>query len=325
MESSLLTKCPHCKTLFRIHYDHLAVADGEVRCGICYKVFNAREQGLSYSEGPGMPADETFQHAGHVPKPDSPSEQIPTKPSPPPADTAQPAEEIPEPSEVKEPEKNDEASKSGKTVTAEKTDSGEEPAAKEISDQSPSPEDIKKLNIQDESVDDLFPETTSVQSIGRPFLWGSLSLIALIMLGLQWAWFQRDAYALMPKWRPLYQSVCEVAGCPVPLYRNLDRIEIERLAVKSHNDYTNVLIIDLIMNNYGAYPQPLPSLLLNFYDIDGTALAGRIFTPDDYLKSSNVVLNEMPTETPIRVSFDILDPGEKAVNYNIQVLSTPSP
>jgi hypothetical protein len=303
------------------------VANGEVRCGICYKIFNAREEGLSYSEGPGMPADETFHHAAHETKPDISSEQTPTEPSHPDTESkqlSQPDETV-EPTDAEESGTTEETFRSGQTENADKINKDDKAAAGTATDQSPSPEDIEKLNIEDESVDDLFAETTSTKSIQRPFFWGSLSLIALFALGLQWAWFQKDTYSLMPKWRPLYLSVCEVAGCPIPMYRNTERIEIERLAVKSHNDYTNVLVIDLIMNNYGAYPQPLPSLLLSFYDIDGNALAGRIFTPNDYLKASNVILNEMPTETPIRVSFDILDPGETAVNYNIEVLATPYP
>ena len=54
MDDSLLTKCPHCKTLFRIQHEHLAIANGEVRCGVCFKVFNAKTEGLSYSEEPSV-------------------------------------------------------------------------------------------------------------------------------------------------------------------------------------------------------------------------------------------------------------------------------
>lgn len=40
--SSLLTRCPHCDTRFRVTSEQLKIADGKVRCGHCMEVFDAR-------------------------------------------------------------------------------------------------------------------------------------------------------------------------------------------------------------------------------------------------------------------------------------------
>ena len=40
--SSLLTRCPHCETRFRVTDEQLNVAKGKVRCGYCMEVFDAR-------------------------------------------------------------------------------------------------------------------------------------------------------------------------------------------------------------------------------------------------------------------------------------------
>ncbi|MFW5825606.1 MAG: DUF3426 domain-containing protein [Marinobacter sp.] len=40
--SSLLTRCPHCDTRFRVTGEQLNVANGKVRCGNCMEVFDAR-------------------------------------------------------------------------------------------------------------------------------------------------------------------------------------------------------------------------------------------------------------------------------------------
>lgn len=40
--SSLLTRCPHCDTRFRVTDEQLNVANGKVRCGHCMEVFDAR-------------------------------------------------------------------------------------------------------------------------------------------------------------------------------------------------------------------------------------------------------------------------------------------
>lgn len=43
MQDTLLTKCPHCATTFRLTQTQLDVAGGAVRCGACYQVFHAAE------------------------------------------------------------------------------------------------------------------------------------------------------------------------------------------------------------------------------------------------------------------------------------------
>ncbi len=37
------TQCPHCNTLFQITEEQLTSLEGKVRCGYCYRTFNARE------------------------------------------------------------------------------------------------------------------------------------------------------------------------------------------------------------------------------------------------------------------------------------------
>lgn len=43
MSETLLTKCPHCGTTFRLTQAQLQIAGGAVRCGACYQVFHANE------------------------------------------------------------------------------------------------------------------------------------------------------------------------------------------------------------------------------------------------------------------------------------------
>ncbi|GGY73712.1 DUF3426 domain-containing protein [Marinobacter zhanjiangensis] len=56
--SSLLTRCPHCDTRFRVTDEQLAVANGKVRCGHCMEVFDARAHADTGTDN-GMPSDET--------------------------------------------------------------------------------------------------------------------------------------------------------------------------------------------------------------------------------------------------------------------------
>jgi predicted Zn finger-like uncharacterized protein len=44
MADELFTRCPGCKTVFRVTEPQLALRDGQVRCGHCRTVFNGREE-----------------------------------------------------------------------------------------------------------------------------------------------------------------------------------------------------------------------------------------------------------------------------------------
>lgn len=52
MSEEQFTRCPGCKTVFRVMSSQLALRDGQVRCGHCRTVFNGREELISLSPPP---------------------------------------------------------------------------------------------------------------------------------------------------------------------------------------------------------------------------------------------------------------------------------
>lgn len=278
MEDSLLTKCPHCKTLFRIQHDHLAVADGEVRCGVCFKVFNAQAEGLAYGEHDTVTLSSTSEK----------KEQSKT--------SKEEAAQLVRNLELKEREKQ---------------------AEKEIATQ-PDAATIDLLTIEEESVEQIF-SSPHRKSMDRPWLWGTLSILSMLLLATQWLVLNHEQYSANPKWRPWYQAVCQTLGCELNLFTAPEQIKTERLAIKSHPDYLNVLVVDLIISNQAPFPQAMPTLDIAFYDINGATLSSRRFQPPEYL-DQNISLHEMPTHTPIHLSFSIMDPGADAVNYGVHMV-----
>jgi predicted Zn finger-like uncharacterized protein len=53
---SMITRCPACDTAFRVQPDQLAVRDGQVRCGQCSTVFDARTALVADPTSPAEPA-----------------------------------------------------------------------------------------------------------------------------------------------------------------------------------------------------------------------------------------------------------------------------
>ena len=64
----MYTRCPECRTPFRVTRTQLTARDGLVRCGKCDAVFNASEHLLWFAPAPETPADEAAAAAAVAPK-----------------------------------------------------------------------------------------------------------------------------------------------------------------------------------------------------------------------------------------------------------------
>ncbi len=87
--------------------------------------------------------------------------------------------------------------------------------------------------------------------------------------------------------------------------------------VRSHPSYRGALVVDAILYNRASFAQPFPLLELRFADIGGQPIASRRFKPSEYLSGELAGQQDMPSQTPIHISLEILDPGSKAVNYSL--------
>lgn len=68
MAMVLATRCPHCRTTFRVVQDQLKLRGGLVRCGACKEIFNGTEHLLRPME-PSAPATAPQAEAGSPPAP----------------------------------------------------------------------------------------------------------------------------------------------------------------------------------------------------------------------------------------------------------------
>ena len=286
MEDSLLTKCPHCQTLFRIQHEHLAAADGEVRCGVCYKVFDAQHEGLAYTLGEGSPAEKTFGNST------TDSEE----------ETLEQAGNIIDTSP--EPEPNPRQALAMADLGSSNTDT------------LPTADELNNLNIKRESVSETLKASTQA-SKASVFKWAFGSLIASLALVAQWLYLNADNNLNSTEWRQLYSTLCSTLNCELPAYQDISAIKTERLSVKSHAEYSGVLVIEMIINNTSEFNQALPFLEMTFFNLNGDPLAQRLFHPNEYL--GQLTLEQMPSNTPIHLSFAILDPGNEAVNYSVNL------
>ncbi|MGY2290656.1 DUF3426 domain-containing protein [Pseudomonas sp. SDO528_S397] len=152
---------------------------------------------------------------------------------------------------------------------------------------------------------------------GRRLFWSLLVLLAGAGLAGQYVAYQFDDLARQDAYRPWFQALCPKLGCTVPSRVDVSYIKSSNLVVRSHPDFAGALVVDAIIYNRATFSQPFPLLELRFADLNGSMIASRRFKPAEYLSGELAGVSEMPSQTPIHIALDILDPGNKAVNYSL--------
>ena len=152
---------------------------------------------------------------------------------------------------------------------------------------------------------------------GRWLGWSLLILIALAGLVGQYVYYNLDELARQERYRPWLERMCPLAGCTLPSRVDIEQIRSSNLVVRSHPDFNGALVVDAIIYNRAPFPQPFPLLEFSFADINGNQIASRSFKPGEYLSGELTGQQQMPSQVPIHISLDILDPGTRAVNYSL--------
>lgn len=147
--------------------------------------------------------------------------------------------------------------------------------------------------------------------------WTALALAFAILLAAQYLWQEMPTYSQSPRLRPLYASVCGLAGCDLPTYSDITAIRSDILTVRSHPAIDNALAVNIEFRNTAAFAQPFPVMVLSFNTAGNSVMALREFAPTEYLDPVLARRALMPVMNPVQVSLEIIDPGADAVNYTL--------
>jgi predicted Zn finger-like uncharacterized protein len=157
-----------------------------------------------------------------------------------------------------------------------------------------------------------------------PWLRHGLSALAIVLatalLCAQYVWFNSEQLARNPAYRSLLIVYCQLTRCAMPASRNISRIKNSNLVVLKHPRTEGALLLDTILTNYADFEQAFPSLYVEFSDLQDQPVASRTFAPQEYLRGDLVGTSTMPVRRPVHISLELVDPGERAVNYRIQLL-----
>ncbi len=329
----MLTQCPECKTKFRVNDDQLRAAQGQVRCSRCHIIFNAHEflQNLSTTEGSQTqktPPDSVSDFISEAdleefsdlkaqisndlcPFEDSDTETIPEQPD------RMIDEDL---SEVIKKLERHQAKGQGQAASADKSTGPAQPETDEPEQPLPFavPENLESITPvpQDQlDADGIFsPKKSGKKGSG----WWTLGILTLLLLAIsQLAWFGRDKLMRYPEGRVLFQSICEYAGCKLPLIRAPEQIQVLSRSITTHPKIESALLIQLTIANNANFSQPYPMLQIGLYSSDELLVVQRRFHPREYIPGYTKHAEFAPGKA-LYVELAIEDPGQDVTGFQLE-------
>ena len=152
--------------------------------------------------------------------------------------------------------------------------------------------------------------------------WGTwlVMLLAVIALPAQVLWFQYDDWVKDDTMRPVYAVICDVAGCELPVRRNVGLIVAKQSVLRDHPEQEGALIFDALLVNHASYPQSFPIVELSLINMDRFVVASGRFEPKEYLAGEALNAQLMDPRTPIHISLELKKPDQETPNFRIRFI-----
>jgi predicted Zn finger-like uncharacterized protein len=290
-----ITACPQCQTRFRVTEEQLRARHGDVRCGRCHHIFNARETLLEEIPEPETSTGTENPAPGEAPETLPEASQAETAPeiglTPEPgrAEEAAPPEIIPEPEPALEPQ----------------------PEIRVIRVQPPPERPESKVSPER-------PKYGPPPKPRRAWPWALASLLLLLGLGTQGTYYFRDMIAAsFPALRPALVQACDHLQCRVSLPRNPALLSIETTELNADPARANIVVLTSVLRNRASHDQAYPSLELTLTNTRDEMVARRTFVPREYLRRGAAIEQGIPAGSEIAVKL-LMDLGDiKAAGYRL--------
>jgi hypothetical protein len=80
------------------------------------------------------------------------------------------------------------------------------------------------------------------------------------------------------------------------------------------------LLLNATIVNRAQQAQAYPDIQVRLFDIDNAVISERRFRPTDYLTSTSTMRGGMTPGAFLRFSLEMLDPGDRAVGFELEFL-----
>ena len=325
---SLLTRCTHCHTVFRITPGQLQAHGGKVRCGRCLQVFDgmvALAPDAAVVDAPVVHGPETRGLEIGAPEIPQPVAAAPTLAAAEPAAEALP----PSPASVEEPvlepapdtvplhTVSDTPADTESLLDVQPETQAETPAPAALEQEA---EQIAKAAAENPFIHEM---PTAVPAPRRPWLAAAVVLLAGA-LAAQAIFFHRGEIAARhPQARHWLNMACAHAGCTVPLPRITKALLIEASDLQLLDPARPERIqLTATLRNHAGHDVAYPALDLVLTNSNDHTLARRIFLPAEYLGGrdphTGIAAN---AELTVRLALETGNLG--AAGFRLAVLPAP--
>lgn len=154
----------------------------------------------------------------------------------------------------------------------------------------------------------------------RNTLWTLGSVALLLLLAGQYLWQQQASLARDPQWRPWIVQFCNISGCEVKPFRELDALVLRKRDLRMDPQRTGVLVVNAILVNRAVMEQPFPLVELKLKDRNNRTVATRRFPVDEYLNADSSEAGQMSPEVPYHLRLELLMPDGEPVNFGFRFL-----
>jgi predicted Zn finger-like uncharacterized protein len=292
---SLVTRCGRCNTLFRVTPAQLEARQGQVRCGRCMHVFDAR------------------------------SSLRPEGPSP----AASGAARAPEQTIIEPPGATDTAAAHPHSAAATAEPASAEPVGvapgSAVTEDAAAPMTVVAAG-QPELQGAAPAAEWPLPPPSKFGMWSAATAVFAVLLLLQVLFAYRAELAgRYPPVKRGLEAVCGLLGCKVSLPQRPDLLHIEASDVQMVSASRPSLVqLTATLRSYASYDVGYPALDLVLTNANEHALARRIFLPHEYVGRDRDARAGIPPKAEITIALD-LDTGDlRAAGFRVDLLPAPA-
>jgi predicted Zn finger-like uncharacterized protein len=252
MAEQKFTRCPGCKTIFRVTPQQLAMRGGQVRCGHCHTVFDGVAGLLSLAPRPRADSDDSeFDEAALGP----------------PTVTLRNAHALRPAPAADEDDRGDESSGDATATDSEPRDLAAAEAAY-----------AARFSWQEDQNRRRLPTWAYATSVP----------VLVLLLAGQALFHFRDAIAAhWPRTKPALITLCAAAGCQLRALQEINGLSIEASDLQADPAHKGLLILSATIRNRVPYPLAYPYLELTLSDVQkqtqqDVVVVRRAFAPQEY-------------------------------------------
>lgn len=318
---ALATRCPNCRSMFRVVADQLKLRGGLVRCGSCRHVFDAIGS-LSYVDDSGLVAgvQERPTESSSVAAADGSGSRAAAGPV---TLRIEPAalhdlsgagsrDEFGPPTLLAASAAGERAP--GDASAAEKTQEpppDAPPAAETATETAAEGGHTSAAPSGDRAVEPAFLRERRRSARGFSVIFGGGSLLLLALLFVQLAIvFRTELLVSVPSSRPMLVQLCRYAHCTIGWPTRADMLAVVGTELQAVPG-TDILELTAIVRNRASFTVALPAVEVTLTDVGNRMLARKVFAPVDYLASSGGQVSARidqgigsSADLTIRISFE---------------------